>query len=47
MVGVGFVELFHSKVVNTQGKGGFAFLVSPHACGVWHRPVSMGSEIFN
>ena len=46
MVGVGFGEIFYSKVVNTQGEGGLAYLVSPQACDVWHRFLFVGSKRF-
>ena len=47
MVGVGFGELFYSRVVDTKDKGGLACLVSPQACGVWRRLVSVGSKSSN
>ena len=47
MVGVGFGEVFYSKVVNTQGKGGLACLVYQQACDVWYRFLAVGSYSFN
>ena len=47
MVGVGFGELFYSKVVDTKGRSGLACIFYPHACGVCYRFVSMGSNRFN
>ena len=47
MVGVGFGEVFYSKSVDTKEKGGLACLVSPQACCVRRRFLSVGSKIFN
>ena len=46
MVGIGFGELFYSKVVSTKGEGGIACLMSSQACSVLHVIVSMRIESF-
>jgi hypothetical protein len=43
MLGVGFGEVLHTKVVNTQNEGGVFSAMAPEAWGEGHGLVSMWS----
>ena len=47
MVGIIHGEVFDAEVVNTQGECSLACLMTPQACCVLHRVVSVGSKVFD